>query len=222
MSVDDPIDAARLRQVILSVVNRMIALRDVLNQLDAALGDGDTGLTVAKGAAGVQAYLATQPASVDQGALLTDVGLAFNRAAPSTMGALLATALVRAGKEARGKAILDNATLAAMLQAADRGVQERGKTQPGDKTIVDALHPAAEAFADAITRGEPRHLAALAALAAARGGREAATALRSRVGRAGWIGERTVGHPDPGATLFVAMLEAALDNDPSAASGASH
>ena len=146
----DSIDETALRAAVARIAARMPAWVDELNRLDAATGDGDLGVTMGKGAAALQAHLAAQPAASDLGSLLIALGMAFNRAAPSTMGTLLATALMRAGKEARGLAALDGAALARMLRAADAGVQERGKASLGDKTVVDALHPAAEAFAQAI------------------------------------------------------------------------
>jgi dihydroxyacetone kinase len=100
--------------------------------------------------------------------------------------------------------------LGRLIQAADLGVQERGKAQPGDKTIVDALHPAAEAFARTVAEGKDLRTSGQAMLEAAREGRDAAIPLRSRIGRAAWVGERTENQPDPGTVLFVEVLEAIL------------
>ena len=189
---------------------RIIELRSYLTELDAAMGDGDLGINMAKGAAAVQTHLAGNAPDDDLGKFLIGMGMAFNRAASSTMGTLIATALMRAGKEARGQAALDAPTLARMAQAADVGIQERGKAKPSDKTVVDALHPAAEALADAIARGEGLTAAGQAALAAARQGRDAVIPSRSKIGRAAWVGERTEGQPDPGTVLFVHILEVLL------------
>jgi dihydroxyacetone kinase len=86
---------------------------------------------------------------------------------------------------------------------------ERGKANLGDKTIVDAIHPAAEAFAAAVAQGDALPEAAQKALAAATAGRDGVTPLRSRIGRASWVGERTEGKVDPGCAALVIMLEAA-------------
>ena len=209
------IDGNGLRAAVERSAARMAALSDVLNRLDAAMGDGDLGITAGKGAAALRAHLAANPAPPagqgdDLGRYVSELGMSFNRAASSTMGALVATALMRAGKEARGLAVLDGATLARMLQAADAGVQERGKAKPGDKSVVDVLHPAAEAFAAAIERGETLDAAGLALLRAARQGRDAAIPLRSKIGRSGWVGERTENQPDAGTVLLVNVLEAVL------------
>ena len=192
---------------------RIIELRDYLTELDAAMGDGDLGINMAKGATALQTYLADNAAGDDLGKYIAGIGMAFNRAAPSTMGTLLATALMRAGKEVRGLAELDPPALARMLDAAGQGMMERGKAQPGDKTILDALLPATKAFADAVDAGQPLAEAGTAMLAAARTGRDAAIPLQSKRGRAGWVGERTIGKPDPGTVLFVQMLEAVLGAD---------
>jgi phosphoenolpyruvate---glycerone phosphotransferase subunit DhaL len=194
---------------------RLIAMRDKLNELDAAMGDGDSGLTAEKGATGLRDYLAGNPLTSDLGKWLAQVGMAYNKAAPSTMGALMATAFVRAGKEVMGKAELENELLAKMFLAAGLGIQERGKAKPGDKTIVDAWHPAAEVFQEAIANGSSLQDAGNAALEAARRGRDAAIPLRSQVGRANWVGERTEGKADPGTVLFVGALEAILNAEPS-------
>jgi phosphoenolpyruvate---glycerone phosphotransferase subunit DhaL len=190
---------------------RMHELRDELTRLDAAVGDGDLGITASKGATAVRAYVSDTDPGDDLGKFLVGMGMAFNRAAPGTMGTLIATALMRAGKEARGQSVLDAPMLARMLEAADVGIQERGKAKPGDKTVIDALHPAAEAFSAAIERGEDLDTAGDAMVQAAREGRDAIVPLRSQVGRASWVGERTENQPDPGAVLCVEILEAIVE-----------
>ncbi len=144
------------------------------DHLDQAVGDGDLGITLGKIADALSDYADTTPTS-DLGKFLGGAGMLANKVGSSTMGTLLATALMRAGKV--GQSRLAPADLAAMLQAADQGMQERGKAQLGDKTIVDALHPAAEAFA---ARRRRR---------AGRGGRQDGT----RRGR----GRARRGHPPP-------------------------
>lgn len=204
------ITAEQLVQALERAARQLIALRDTLNDLDAAMGDGDSGLTAEKGAQGLLAYMAANPPGSDLGTWLAQAGMAYNKAAPSTMGALVATAFMRAGKEAKGQSVLSAELVGQMLLAASLGVQERGKARPGDKTIVDALHPAAITLQAGLAVGQPLEAAAMGALEAARRGRDAAIALRSQVGRANWVGERTEGQPDPGTVLWVAALEAVL------------
>jgi dihydroxyacetone kinase len=128
------------------------------------------------------------------------------------MGTLTAGALMSAAKTVRDKTELEPADLVAMFRAADEGIQSRGKAKPGDKTIVDALHPASEAFATAVDAGAGLEAAAAAAIQAAEAGRDGVTPLRSKVGRASWVGERTEGKVDPGCAMFVLVLKALAGN----------
>ena len=105
------------------VAQEAMTLRDQLNQLDAALGDGDTGITVAKAASGLLDYLEANAPGDDLGRYLAAAGMAINRVASSTMGTLIATAFMRAGKATQGHATLDQALLAQMMQAANLGIQ---------------------------------------------------------------------------------------------------
>jgi dihydroxyacetone kinase-like protein len=180
---------------------------DELTSLDRAIGDGDMGLTLGKIADALTEYARATPAT-DLGRFLVGAGMLANKAGPSTMGTLLATALMRAGKAVMGKAYLSPGDLVAMFQAAEQGIQERGKAQLGEKTILDALHPAVEAFAAAIAAGATVGTAGARALAAAEAGRDAVTPRRSLIGRASWIGERTDGRVDPGCEALVVILSA--------------
>ena len=182
-------------------------------ELDQAVGDGDMGITMGKIGVALQAYAADTPVGDDIGKWLAQAGMTANRAGPSTMGTLLATALMRAGKEVRGKTELTPADLATMFRAAAEGMQERGKAKLGDKTILDAIFPAADAFAAAV--GDEASVAAAGGVAvdAAAAGRDAVTPLRSRIGRAGWVGERTEGKVDPGCAMLVMVLEAITSED---------
>ena len=147
----------------------------------------------------------------DVGNYLAKAGMAANKAAPSTLGTLLATALMRAGKEVKGQTDLSAQDLVKMFKAADDGIQQRGKAKLGDKTIVDAFHPASLAFSDAVAEGVSLKEAGARALRAAEGGRDQVTPLRSQIGRASWVGERTEGKVDPGCEAFVIMLSAIVE-----------
>jgi dihydroxyacetone kinase-like protein len=200
-------DSQAVQAALARVAAAFHAGHERLTALDQALGDGDLGITIDK-IAGVLEEAAHGDPGGDLGKYLAGVGMAVNRVASSTMGTLLATALLRMGKELRGKAALSPADLAGMLCAADASIQERGKAKLGDKTIVDALHPAAEAFGATLAQGAPVKDAAQAMLAAAREGRDRVTPLQSKVGRSGWIGERTIGMVDGGCETLVMLLEA--------------
>jgi phosphoenolpyruvate---glycerone phosphotransferase subunit DhaL len=200
-------------QAVISAVERVCAAlesqQEYLTGLDQAMGDGDLGITVSKIAAALLEYAHTTPTD-DLGKFLANAGMAANRAGSSTMGTLLATALMRAGKEAKGLSELTSADLAAMMAAIDKGVQERGKASLGDKTVVDALHPAADAFVTSIQAGDSLREAGQKMVTAAEAGRDAVTPLRSRTGRASWVGDRTIGQVDPGCAALVIILRAIL------------
>lgn len=179
----------------------------MFTELDQAVGDGDLGVTAVKLAEALDSA-AGQAGGADLGKFLAQTGMALNRAAPSTMGTLMATALMQAGKAVMGKESLAVADLPQLLRAATEGVQARGKASLGDKTLLDALQPASEAFTAAISAGKSLPIAAEAMVAAARDGRDRVTPLRNKIGRAGWLGERTEGKVDPGCSLAVVALTA--------------
>jgi dihydroxyacetone kinase-like protein len=204
------ITRAELLALLQQMAIDMAAHKDYLCELDGAMGDGDQGITMTLGFGAIVAAL---PALADQdiGTILTKSGLAFNGTAASTIGALFATACLRAGAVAKGKTALTGADLAAMAEAAAAGIQTRGKAQVGDKTVLDALVPAATALRAAAAAGTSIEAALQAACAAAAAGVQATIPLKAQVGRAAWIAERSVGHPDPGATSFSLMLKSAVE-----------
>ena len=205
----DTIDSALVVAATNRVGATLVASEAALTELDQQMGDGDLGITLSKIGLALQEFAAT-PVDGDIGKWLGKAGMAANRAGSSSFGTLLATALMRAGRAVPGKDALSGADLVAMFTAADAGVQERGKAQPGDKTVIDALHPAALAFSAAIEAGQSLAAAGAAALAAAKAGRDSVTPLRSKIGRAGWVGERTEGQVDPGCEAFVIILRAVV------------
>jgi len=125
----------------------------MLTELDQAVGDGDLGVTAVKLAKALEA--AADQGDADLGRFLAQTGMPLNRAAPSTMGTLMATALMQAGKRMVGKESLTATDLAQLLSAATEGVRTRGKANLGDKTLLDALQPASAAFAAALSEGKP-------------------------------------------------------------------
>lgn len=207
----ETIDSAQVVAATNRVGVTLVASEAALTDLDQQMGDGDLGITLSKIGLALQEFAAGTPVEGDIGKWLGKAGMAANRAGSSSFGTLLATALMRAGRAVTGKDVLMGEDLSAMFAAADTGVQERGKAQPGDKTVIDALHPAALAFAAAIEAGQPLAEAGAAALDAAMAGRDSVTPLRSKIGRAGWVGERTEGKVDPGCEAFVIMLASLLD-----------
>lgn len=205
--MSNSIQSTEVVEAVRRAARTLVGQRDYLTSLDQAMGDGDMGITMGKIGEALLEYVNANPID-DIGKYLFQLGTATNKAAPSTMGTLTAGALMSAGKVVRNQTELQASDLVAMFQAADEGIQTRGKAKPGDKTIIDAMHPASEAFAKAIEAGASLHEAAAAAVDAAAAGRDSVTPLRSKVGRASWVGERTEGKVDAGCAMFVLVLEA--------------
>jgi dihydroxyacetone kinase-like protein len=184
----------------------LIALADALDgavdectHLDAVAGDGDLGLTLGKIAEAIRSSLVD--GEVVPSDHLKAVGLAVAKAAPSTFGTLVATGFLRAAPAVQ-QADSDQAAIAAALRAAEEGIAARGKAERGQRTALDALGPAADAFADAPDLASAWRAAAVAATEGA-----AATAQMQPIhGRAGWIAERARGNPDAGATAIAIAI----------------
>lgn len=207
----DSIDSVAVVAAVRNLGVELVAQEAYLTSLDQQMGDGDLGITLSKIGLALQEFAGSTAVEGDIGKWLGKAGMAANRAGSSSFGTLLATAFMRGGKAVTGKEALTGDDLAVMFAAADAGVQERGKAQPGDKTVIDAMHPAAEAFAAAVGAGQTIEEAGRAALAAAEQGRDRVTPLRSKIGRASWVGERTEGKVDPGCEAFVVMLRSLLN-----------
>jgi dihydroxyacetone kinase-like protein len=202
------IDAARLTAVMTAVTRDLEAEKDHLTALDAAVGDGDLGISVANAARAVRESLREH--SDDIGQILVRAGIAVSDAAGATIGALLSIALIRAGKLANGKKQLKLAEIAAMVRAAEDGVRERGKADIGDKTLLDALVPARQALETAVRNALTADETAALLVEATQRGAASTIGMTSRFGRARWLSERTVGHQDPGATVVYLIIKSAV------------
>jgi dihydroxyacetone kinase-like protein len=179
-----------------------------LTSLDVILGDGDHGDNLVIGFRAVTVLLAELPESTPPGEILRAVGHRLVAAVGGASGPLYGTACIEAGFRAGSDATLDGPLLAAMLRAAAEGVARRGRSVPGDKTILDALAPAAEAFGRAIDGGADLAQASMAAIRAANRGMRSTKGLVARRGLALRLGERSVGHRDPGAVSCFLLLAA--------------
>jgi len=184
--------------------------RDHLTELDAAIGDADHGSNMDRGmTAAVAALDASPPATA--GALFSKVGMTLVSTVGGASGPLFGTLFLRIGSSL-GDAETTSATeLAAALRAGLGGVVERGKAGPDDKTMYDALAPAVDAFDAALADGADLAAGLKQASDAAAAGRDATTPMLARKGRASYLGERSVGHQDPGATTVALLLEAATE-----------
>jgi dihydroxyacetone kinase-like protein len=179
---------------------------DHLTALDAAIGDADHGSNLTRGTDAVVAALDPLPATA--GELLKKAATALVSTVGGASGPLYGTFFLRAGAEAGDATTLDAPALLAALQAGSEGVVARGKAARGDKTMYDALAPAVRAFADGVEAGEGPLPAAARAAAAAAEARDATAPLEARKGRASYLGERSVGHVDPGAASTALLFEA--------------
>ena len=202
------IDAALALAVLKKIAVIMEENKSRLIDLDQVVGDGDLGLTMANGFGGA-ARDAEEFKESEPGKIFMKAGMAMNKHAPSTMGTIMATGFMRGGKATSGKPELDSADLAAFFQAFLAGAVERGKAKPGDKTVVDAILPAAEAARAAA--GKPLAEALKAILAGAEKGVENAKPLMSQHGKAAVFREKTIGLEDPGSVAFCLLLRGFLE-----------
>lgn len=174
-----------------------------LSDLDAAIGDGDHGANMARGLSAVQKKLdAAVPA--DLAALFKTVGMTLLSSVGGASGPLYGGFFLEMARQAAGKSALDAAGVAALIEAGLGDIRKRGKAEPGDKTMVDALLPAVAALRAQGDLKEATDKAALAARAAAIG----TAPLQARKGRASYLGARSIGHEDPGANSAALMLAA--------------
>lgn len=203
------IDSARLKTMLAGIADAIEADKDRLCQLDGVIGDADHGIAMALGFNAVRDALAPLDLSaIEPTALLNTAAKSFLNAVGASSGPLYATAFMRGAAAVKGKAALDEADTVAMLQAMARGIQDRGKAEIGDKTMVDAWLPAAEAAGAAHAGGNGLAAAMAAAVEAARNGAEATRDMIARKGRSSRLGERALGHVDPGAASAVTIIEA--------------
>jgi dihydroxyacetone kinase-like protein len=178
--------------------------RDELTKLDQAIGDGDHGTNMDRGMRKAVERLDTLEGN-DAGAALKAVGMALVSSVGGAGGPLYGTFFMQAGSALAGREDVDTAAFAAAVRAGFDGVKSRGKAELGDKTMLDALAPAA----DALDEGGDLAQATRRAADAAKAGMEATTDIVARKGRASYLGERSKGHQDPGATSSWLMMEAA-------------
>ena len=176
-----------------------------LTDLDAAIGDADHGTNMARGTA---ATLGKLDATIPLGAMFKSVGMTLVSTVGGSAGPLYGTFFMRFGARLGDVEDVSLPTFAAALKAGRDGVVERGKASVGEKTMLDAMTPAVEAFESHVADGDGPLAAATAALAAAERGRDATIPLVARKGRASYLGERSAGHQDPGATSTAYLFEA--------------
>jgi len=220
LAAGDPV-----RRALEAVAEVLIADRDRLTELDRAVGDGDLGISLARGAAAVLAECPRYPGERGPAAVLRAASATVRRTVGGTSGPLYAILLLRAAAALPAEGASAPAWAAALpaegagagpqawaaaLRAAVDGVREVGGAEVGDRTMVDALAPAAETFAGGLDDGASWPEALAAAVRAAQDGTAATAAVTARLGRSSYLGDRVLGHPDPGAEAVAVWLAAVL------------
>jgi phosphoenolpyruvate---glycerone phosphotransferase subunit DhaL len=181
--------------------------RHYLTDLDSAIGDADHGINMDRGFTAVLEKLPSVE-QTDIGAILKTVGTTLVSTVGGASGPLYGTAFLRAGMALAGKQELEPADVLAGLDAALEGIKARGHARTGEKTMVDALEPAVGALRTALAEGGSLEAALEAAAAASRRGMEATIPMLATKGRASYLGERSIGHQDPGATSTTLLVRA--------------
>ncbi len=191
------------------IAERIIENKDYLTDLDREIGDADHGVNLARG---YQAVLEKVPQEEkDIGAVLKKTGMTLLSTVGGASGPLYGTAWMEAGKAAAGRETLEPGDYPVLLDAAIAGIQKRGRAVRGEKTMLDALIPAREALAGKLEAGAGLPEALDAACAAAAEGVAFTKTIRATKGRASYLGDRSIGHQDPGATSAALTLEAIRD-----------
>lgn len=193
-----------------TVANRVEEQRSYLTELDSAIGDADHGINMNRGFKAVLEKLETSPPDDVPGAFRT-VAMALIGKVGGASGPLYGTLFLEMGKALGNADAVDAEAFVAAFRAGIDGVMARGKAEPGDKTMIDALEPAHAAMQEAIGSGSTLGEALARGSEAAREGMEATTPMVAKKGRASYLGERSAGHQDPGATSSHLIVAAAAE-----------
>jgi phosphoenolpyruvate---glycerone phosphotransferase subunit DhaL len=204
------ITLAQIRQWLKAYAARIKEQEGYLTQLDAAIGDADHGANMHRGMRKICERLAAPEFHYDDiSSLLRTVAMTLISSVGGAAGPLYGAFFLRAAQTDTPGDTIDLPQLASMFRAGLEGIQQRGKAQVGDKTMIDALHPAVEALEAAAAQGLPLAEALEVARKAADEGMRKTTDIQANRGRASYLGPRAIGHQDPGATSLYYMLETA-------------
>ncbi len=201
--------STRVYDCLSKISEKIIENKDFLTDLDREIGDADHGVNMARGFQAVVEKVS--PDDTDLGAVLKKCGMTLLSTVGGASGPLYGTAYMEAGKVLAGKTELSAEDMKAVLEAAIAGIQKRGKAEKGEKTMLDALIPAYDAYSEKIAAGEDIVAGLDAACAAANEGVEFTKTISATKGRASYLGERSIGHQDPGATSATMTLETIRD-----------
>jgi dihydroxyacetone kinase-like protein len=204
------LNANDIKAIISKMSDIMTENKDWLTELDAAIGDGDLGLTMPRGF-GKATETVNGLTETDIGTILSKVGMVIAQAAPSTMGTLVASGFMKSGNALKGKQELGLADVADVIAQFVEGIMARGKAQPGGKTIIDSLHPAAQTLQSAVKENKTLQEGIQAAYDAAYQGVEATKEMVAQYGRPAYYQEKSKGKQDPGATVGMLMMKAFVE-----------
>lgn len=200
------LDTKQMAAIIEGMAKKIEAEKDYLTQLDNEIGDGDHGINLARGFEAVEKKLPSL-AGGDIGALLKGVGMQLVSTVGGASGPLYGTAFMKAGMACKGLTELDGPAFVKAMEAAVDGIRMRGKATEGEKTMLDALCPALKVMQDEVAAGKSLKEALQDAAAAAEKGVEYTKTIIATKGRASYLGERSLGHQDPGATSSLYLLQ---------------
>lgn len=200
------LDTKQMAAIIEGMAKKIEAEKDYLTQLDNEIGDGDHGINLARGFEAVEKKLPSL-AGGDIGALLKGVGMQLVSTVGGASGPLYGTAFMKAGMACKGLTELDGPAFVKAMEAAVDGIKMRGKATEGEKTMLDALCPALKVMQDKVAAGKSLKEALQDAAAAAEKGVEYTKTIIATKGRASYLGERSLGHQDPGATSSLYLLQ---------------
>ena len=202
------VDVEALDRWIRVFAGLVAANKELLTQLDSAIGDADHGINMDRGMTAVVAAL-DEAAPADMSALCKQVGMTLVKSIGGASGPLYGTFFLRMASAMGSGDSEDAAVFAKALRAGVEGVVQRGRAEAGDKTMFDALAPALDALDAALASGSGLAAALADATIAAEKGRDATEPMVARKGRASYLGQRSVGHVDPGATSAAMLIAAA-------------
>lgn len=200
------LDTKQMAAIVEGMAKKIEAEKEYLTELDNEIGDGDHGINLARGFAAVEKKLPSL-AGGDIGALLKGVGMQLVSTVGGASGPLYGTAFMKAGMACKGLTEIDGPAFVKAMEAAVDGIKMRGKATEGEKTMLDALCPALKVMQDDVAAGKSLKEALQDAAQAAEKGVEYTKTIIATKGRASYLGERSLGHQDPGATSSLYLLQ---------------
>ncbi len=192
------------------VLSALVANKEMLMEMDGKTGDGDLGLTMTQGFTAVNDFIQSY-SGTNMSEMFMKASMACNKAAPSTMGTLMSGGIMAVAKYTKGKEGLEDSDLVTLPRIFGQAIMDRGHAKPGDKTILDAIFPMADAVEEAYRNGASLKEAFTAGAEAADKAATATAGMHALSGRAKWLGDRAAEYEDPGARLAAILAKSFLD-----------